>query len=195
MVRPGRDRLTGRVEVDETFGGAPEAGHVGRQHGQKAMILIAAQEAGPGIGRIRMTVVDRASQRNLHGFIAETVEPGSTVLIDGLTAYRNLEPLGYHHDFRAAVRSGLDAIAFLPRVHKVASLLKRWLLGTHQGAVSHGHLSYYLDEFTFRFNRRKSRSRGKRFYRLLQQAVEVEPVPYRRIVGPARGTKPPKHNL
>jgi len=68
-------------------------------------------------------------------------------------------------------------------VHLVASLLKRWLLGTHQGAVSFAHLDYYLDEFTFRFNRRTSRSRGQLFYRLLQQAVTVEPSPYKAIVG------------
>ena len=66
----------------------------------------------------------------------------------------------------------------LPRVHRVVSLLKRWLLGTHQGAIRHEHLDYYLDEFTFRFNRRKSTSRGKLFYRLAQQAVQVEPVPF-----------------
>jgi hypothetical protein len=78
---------------------------------------------------------------------------------------------------------GVGAAAeLLPRIHLVASLLKRWLLGTHQGAVSIEHLDYYLDEFTFRFNRRTSRSRGLLFYRLVQQAVELDPVPYEQIV-------------
>ena len=71
----------------------------------------------------------------------------------------------------------------MPRVHRAAALLKRWILGTHQGSVSDKHLDYYLDEFTFRFNRRHSRARGLLFYRLVQQAAQVAPVPYRQIVG------------
>jgi hypothetical protein len=77
-------------------------------------------------------------------------------------------------------------------VHLVVSLLKRWLMGTHQGAVSHKHLAYYLDEFTFRFNRRKSASRGKLFYRLVQQAVCVEPSTYDEIVRRAPGKLTPQ---
>ena len=71
----------------------------------------------------------------------------------------------------------------------MASLMKRWLLGTHQDALSREHLDYYLDEFTFRFNRRTSASRGKLFYRLAQQAVQVPPVPYRMLVGGANNQK------
>lgn len=195
MVRPGRDRLSGRVEVDETFIGASEEGHIGRQHGKKAMIVVAAQEDGRGIGRIRMKVIDRASQANLHGFIAESVTPGSTVLTDGLKVYRNMEKLGYTHEYSVVMKSQQTASDLLPRVHRVVSLLKRWLLGTHQGAVSHEHLGYYLDEFTFRFNRRTSRSRGKLFYRLIQQAVAVEPVPYRDMIKHVRGKKPGNHHI
>ena len=83
----------------------------------------------------------------------------------------------------------------MPQVHRVVSLLKRWLLGTHQGAVSHEHLDYYLDEFTFRFNRRTSRSRGKLFFRLLQQAVAVEPAPYKSMVRCAAPAKIQDHNI
>jgi len=195
MVRPGRDQLSGRVEVDETFIGAIEEGHVGRQHGKKAMVVVAAQEDGRRIGRIRMKVIDRASQANLHGFIAESVTPGSMVITDGLMAYRNIEKLGYGHEYRVVMKSQQTASDLLPRVHRVVSLLKRWLLGTHQGAVSPEHLGYYLDEFTFRFNRRTSRSRGKLFYRLIQQAVAVEPVPYRAMIKHVRGKKPGNRNI
>jgi transposase-like protein len=195
MVRPGRDRLSGRVEVDEAFLGATEEGHTGRQHGNKALIVVAAQEDGRGIGRIRMKPIDRASQANLHGFITEAVTPGATVITDGLKVYRNMDRLGYAHEYHVIMNSKQTASELLPRVHRVVSLLKRWLLGTHQGAVSHEHLGYYLDEFTFRFNRRTSRSRGKLFYRLLQQAVAIEPVPYQAMVQHARGKKSENNNM
>jgi len=195
MVRPGRDRLSGRVEVDETFIGAVEKGHIGRQHGNKALVVVAAQEDGRGIGRIRMKAIDRVSQANLHGFIRESVTPGSTVVTDGFKLYRNMDKLGYVHEYSVVMKSQRTASDLLPRVHRVISLLKRWLMGTHQGAVSREHLGYYLDEFTFRFNRRTSRSRGKLFYRLLQQAVSIEPVPYRAMVKHVRGKKPRNHHM
>lgn len=175
MVRPGRERLRGRVEVDETYWGAPEPGLRGRQIQDKAVILIAAEERGKGIGRIRLRQASTPSREQLHGFIGCAVEPGSVVRTDGLPAY--LEMRGYPHE-RVVLRGQAD---LLPRVHRVASLLKRWLLGTHQGAVSGEQLDYYLDEFTFRFNRRASASRGKLFYRLAQQAVAVDPHPLVKI--------------
>lgn len=176
MVRSGRDRLTGTVEVDETYWGAHEPEVIGRQTFDKALIVIAAQQDGTGIGRIRLRRIPDLTRTRLHGFIAEAVEPGSTVVTDGLNAYERLE--GYCHRAIVVKRQLQDASALLPRVHRVASLLKRWLLGTHQGSVGHAYLDYYLDEFTFRFNRRTSASRGKLFYRLAQQAVRVDPVPY-----------------
>ncbi len=172
MVRPGRDRLRGLVEVDETYWGAKETGVAGRLTHDKALIIVAAEEDGQGIGRVRLRHIPDFNRQTLHGFIAESVEPGSTVRTDGLNAYRELE--GYVHD-RQVQRKAEDE-HLLPRVHRVVSLLKRWLLGTHQGAVGQEHLDDYLNEFTFRFNRRKSVSRGKLFYRLAQQAVQVEPV-------------------
>jgi transposase-like protein len=114
-------------------------------------------------------------------FITEAVEPGSQVHTDGWEGYAGLTESGYRHRVTVIQTSKRRAVEVFPRVHLVASLLKRWLLGTHQGAVSFKHLEYYLDEFTFRFNRRPSRSRGKLFERLLQQAVAVEPVPYRTL--------------
>lgn len=183
MVRPGRDRLAGAVEVDETYWGTEEKGVIGRQTEDKALVIVAAQEDGPRkIGRIRLRRIDDLSKATLHGFIAENVEPGSVVRTDGLPAYRGLA--GYRHVPVVVTGSGHSADELLPRVHMVISLVKRWLLGTHQGAVSHQHLDYYLDEFTFRFNRRKSASRGKLFYRLAQQTVQVEPHPYRNLIKP-----------
>jgi ribosomal protein L37AE/L43A len=175
MVRPGRDRLQGTVEVDETYWGGPEEGLIGRLTETKTLIAVAAEEDGTGIGRIRLRRLPELTRRALHGFIGEAVEPGSTVRTDGLNCYLGLE--GYVHD-RQIQRDQDDDEHLLPRVHRVVSLLKRWLLGTHQGAVGHEHLDCYLDEFTFRFNRRKSASRGKLFYRLAQQAVQVGPAPF-----------------
>ena len=184
MVRPGRDRLSGRVEVDEAYLGATEAGHEGRQPGRKVLIVIAAQEDGTKIGRIRMRRVPDASAKSLQGFVVDVVDSGSRVHTDGWPGYTTLKGKGYVHEGTAQRRSdtpGAEA-DLLPRVHLVVSLLKRWLLGTHQGAVRSEHLDYYLDEFTFRFNRRTSQYRGKLFYRLLEQAVAVDPVTYGQLI-------------
>ena len=183
MVRPGRDRLAGTVEVDETYWGAVEEGVVGRLTEKKALVLVAAQHDGPRkIGRTRMRQVKDLSRATLHAFITENIEPGSVVRTDGLETYAGLK--GYRHDPIVITGSGKTADELLPRVHRVVSLLKRWLLGTLHGGVSHKHLDYYLDEFTFRFNRRTSASRGKLFYRLIQQAAQVEPHPYRTLINP-----------
>ena len=146
------------------------------------MVVIAVEEDGAGSGRIRMRQVPDGSAASLHGFIADAVEPGSTVVTDGLNLYQGMK--GYHHEAIVVKRQSADASTLLPRVHRVASLLKRWLLGTHQGAVQHEYLDYYLDEFTFRFNRRASASRGKLFYRLAQQAVQIDPVPFASLTQP-----------
>ena len=182
MIRPGRDRLSGEVEVDETLIGGVESDGGRRSVGNKALVAIAAEVRGQAIGRIRMQCIPDFSGQSLVGFVQDTVEPESIVMTDGWHAYRSLPDLGYRHDRRVLLGSGESAEAVLPRVHRAASLLKRWLLGTHQGGVSREHLGFYLDEFTFRFNRRTSRHRGKLFYRLLQQAVQVDPVPYRDLI-------------
>jgi transposase-like protein len=182
MVRPGRDRLAGEVEVDETYWGAEEEGVIGRLTHKKVLVLVAAQVDGAGIGRIRLRCLPDLTKASLHGFIGEAVEPGSVVKTDGLNAYRGLT--GYRHKPVVVGKRKASADDLLPRVHQVVSLLKRWLLGTHQGAVQPEHLDYYLDEFTFRFNRRNSASRGKLFYRLVQQAAQIGPHPYRTLVHP-----------
>jgi transposase-like protein len=183
MVRPGRERLSGRVEMDETYIGGLEEGVRGRQTETKALVAVACEEDGRGVGRVRLGRIDNASAACLHTFIEEAIQPGSVVHTDGWEGYGGLEKKGYIHEVTVLRRRKESPAELLPRVHLVASLVKRWLLGTHQGAVSLPHLDYYLDEFTFRFNRRKSRSRGKLFYRLLQQAVAVGPVPYKSVVG------------
>lgn len=194
MVRPGRDRLSGRIEVDETYLGSPEEGLRGRQIEKKSLIVIAAQENGRGIGRIRLRRIPDASSASLHPFVANVIEPGSVVHTDGWEGYTGLEARGYPHQVTILKHKKNAASDLLPRVHRVASLLKRWLMGVHQGAISPEHLDYYLDEYTFRFNRRTSRHRGLLFYRLLQQAAAVEPVPYRSIIKNVRGRKPKNHN-
>ena len=182
MVRPGRDRLAGALEVDETFYGGEEQGVRGRQTQSKSLIVIAAQEDGAGIGRIRMRRIPDASAESLMPFIEDTIELGSVVHTDGWLGYLPVAKKGYHHRVTFLKGKKESASELMPRVHRVASLLKRWLLGTHQGAVSREHLDYYLDEFTFRFNRRNSSSRGKLFMRLAEQAVAAAPAPYKSMV-------------
>jgi len=196
MVRPDRDRISGRVEVDETYLGGLEEGVHGRETFKKALVVIAAQEDGKGIGRIRMRRIPDASADSLLSFVESAVESGSLIHTDGWPGYAGLDTRGYGHEVTVIKRSKkTSASDLLPRVHRVASLLKRWILGTHQGAVSPEHLDGYLDEYTFRFNRRTSRSRGKLFYRLLQNAVAVEPAPYKDIIKGIRGPQPRNHSI
>jgi transposase-like protein len=181
MVRPGRDALTGTVEVDETYIGGKKPGKRGRGAVGKVLVVIAVEDKGNHLGRIRLRRVHDASEESLTPAVRESVEPGSVVRTDGWVGYGQLSSEGYNH---CVIRQ--DAYVgenLLPLAHRVAALLKRWLMGTHQGAVRALHIDYYLDEFTFRFNRRTSRSRGKLFYRLVQQAVAVIPVTAADIYG------------
>lgn len=187
MVRPRRDRLAGVVEVDETYIGGEEKGVRGRGSVTKSLVAIAAQEDGKRVGRIRLEPIPDASGIPLLAFVERSVEPGSVVRTDGWKGYRGLSSRGYEHEVVKIKGSGMLGHELLPRVHIVAALVKRWLLGTHQGAVRPLHLDYYLDEFTFRFNRRRSRQRGKLFYRLVQQAVQVEPVTWQDVADGERG--------
>lgn len=181
MVRPGRDRLAGAVEVDEIFIGGERPGKRGRGAAGKTLVVIAAQVDGTRIGRIRLARVVSASGNHLERAVSQAVEPGSTVRTDGWGGYNGLNDLGYRHEvIRPTPAVGEN---LLPLANRVAALLKRWLLGTHQGAVQPEHLDYYLDEYTFRFNRRTSGSRGLLFYRLLDQAVHLPPVLTRTLIG------------
>ena len=188
MVRPGRDRLFGWVEVDETYLGGWEEGMPGRRRGENSLVVIAAQVEGNRIGRIRMRVIPDASAGSLRPFIESSVAPGSTIHTDGWPGYAWLDAGVYDHQISLIKGRPREASKLLPHVHRVASLLKRWLLGTHQGAVEPQHLPYYLDEFTFRFNRRTCKSRGKLFYRLMQQAAATEPTTYAAMVKPSQAS-------
>lgn len=191
MVRPGRDRVSGTVEVDETYWGAEEKGVIGRLTHEKTLIAVVAQRDGKKVGRIRLARLSALTKKEVHAFVRQSIEPGSTLVTDGLNVYTGMAE--YKHSPIILKHQSEDASSLLPLVHRVVSLLKRWLLGTHQGAVHPEHLDYYLDEFTFRFNRRTSASRGKLFFRLMQNAVQVPPVPYRDLnkhVSPG-----PDHNI
>lgn len=174
MVRPGRDRLDGEIEVDEIFIGGVRAGKRGRGAEGKTLVLIAAQAAEKGIGRIRLKQIADASGTSLESALLTMAQPGSKIRTDAGQGYTGLKALGYDHQ---VIRESLDVGKnLLPLVNRVAALIKRWLLGTHQGAVHFSHLDYYLDEYTFRFNRRTSRSRGLLFYRLIDQAIHLLPI-------------------
>jgi transposase-like protein/predicted RNA-binding Zn-ribbon protein involved in translation (DUF1610 family) len=178
MVRPGRDQLSGIVEVDETYVGGKKPGKRGRGATGKALVGIAVEDKSEeGIGRIRLVHMEDASSASLTPFVRGVVQPGSTIRTDDWTGYGGLTDSGFGHVVLPSNK--------LKLAHLVAALLKRWLLGTYQGAVRPSHLAYYLDEFTFRFNRRTSASRGKLFYRLVQQAMMVDPAPVVTLKGPA----------
>ena len=188
MVRAGRERLKGRVEVDETYlaisDRAAPISPVGRKNSTaKVLVILAVETLQPKeFGRIGLRRIERDSKKFVLPFVQEVVEPGAQVHTDGSAAYRSLSELGYEHQASVMLGSKVPAHTAMPGVHRVASLLKRWLLGTHHGAVQPQQLDHYLDEYVFRFNRRTSASRGMLFYRLLQQAVVTDPVTYMDVV-------------
>ena len=189
MVRPGRDLLHGKVEVDETYVAITDiaktkSGRGGFQSNTTdAIVAIAIERLDPkGLGRIRLRRVLSKSSKHILPFIRESIAPGSQVCTDGSGAYLELTADGFVHQKNVLLGSDQLAHVTLPGVHRVAALLQRWLLGTHHGAIQAGHLDYYLDEFVFRFNRRTSRSRGLLFYRLVEQVVVTAPVTYQKIV-------------
>jgi transposase-like protein len=180
MVRPGRERLHGPVEVDETYVGGIEEGVRGRGTNTNFIVGIAIEILSPkGFGSVRLQRLRDVSANSLIAFIGDAVESGAEVYTDAWAGYSALARQGYRHKPINLSYSGDPAHVSMPGVHVVASLLKRWLLGTHQGSVTAQHLDAYLDEFTFRFNRRHSRQRGMLFYRLLENAVVTAPTRFR----------------
>lgn len=193
MIRPGRDRLRGTVEVDETYIGGTRAGKRGRGAAGKTLVAVAVEQVEPkGFGRCRLQVIPNAEAETLRSFLMDSVEPGSTVITDGWVSYPTATATQFVHRPFNITASGVRAHASLPGVHRVASLVKRWLTGTHQAAVEADHLQAYLDEFAFRFNRRRSEFRGLLFRRLLEQAVDSGPIAYKSlVVNPSpKATKP-----
>ena len=185
MVRPERDKLSGEVEVDETYIGGVEIGHgkQGRGSLTKTLVVVATECKGKQIGRVRFKCIADATREHLIGFIEDNVEKESTIITDGWKGYSSLSnSKNYKHDVKNITTTGKSAHELLPHVHMVDSLVKRWLNGTHQGKVSPKHLPHYLDEFAFRFNRKLSTYRGKLFYRLVQQAIDTTPIPFNEII-------------
>lgn len=185
MVRPDRDRLSGRIEVDESyFGGRNEGGKRGRGSENKTIVAIAVELHSPkGFGRIRMKRIPDVTEGSLIPFVCGIAKPGAEIRTDGWASYNALTAHGYLHHRSVISESGDPAHISMPAVHRVAALAKRWLMSTHQGAASGKHLDYYLDEYTFRFNRRSSKFRGLLFHRLIQQAAASPPTTYKEIVG------------
>lgn len=194
LVAPGRERLKGSVEVDESYFGGQEPGlRGGRQKGKKVLVAVAVERLEPsGFGRCRMAPIPDASGESLGSFLKENVEPGARVITDGWPSYPPATRKLYVHEPLTGA-SGAEASKLLPGVHRVSSLAKRWLLGTHQGSVDEQHLTGYLNEFVFRFNRRRSRSRGLVFYRVIELAASHDPVRFRELIanpGRSKATSP-----
>jgi hypothetical protein len=183
---------------DETFTAGVDEGMRGRREGRKTFDVIAAREDGPGIARIRLWRIPDASAESLMPFMKETIHPRSTSTPPACSVYLPVEAAGYDHEVTFLKGEKKTASELMPPVHRVASLQERWPLGTHQQAVTQKRLDYYLDEFTFRFNRRRSANRRKLLYRLAQQTVAIDPVPYKSVVGCyaiAAGAEGAGHNL
>jgi transposase-like protein len=190
MIRPGRELLRGEVEVNETYIGGEEAGVVGRGAKNKFLVAVTVEVVNDKPGRVRFRCIKNASSEELIPFVIDNVDRNSLVITDGWKSYSSLKDKGYKHKVMNISKSGKDANELLPRVHLIESLVKRWLMGTHQGAVSNRHLQYYLDEYSFRFNRRLSRHRSKLFYRIIQLAVCQEATTMDEITG-----KKSRHNI
>jgi transposase-like protein len=181
MVFPNREKLVGKVEIDETFVGGVSEGKRGRGAENKSLVIIAVEVLPKGTGRVRIGIVQDATGKNILKFVKNNIEMGTTIITDGWTGYAQLERRGYTHiKYRQVVALGNEEM--LPNVHRIAALLKRWLLGTHQNYASHARLQKYLDEFTFRYNRRKSNSRGLLFHRMIEQAISREPILSKNVI-------------
>ena len=177
MVRAERELLSGDVEVDETLvGGVEKDGKRGRGASKNIVVIAVEVKQPKGFGRVRMRHVPDASEISLIPFVCDVVMPWATVLTDGWKGYNDLSGYGYKHNKTVLSSTGDPAHVSMPGVHRVSSLLKRWILGTHQGSIFPAHLQSYLEEFTFRFNRRTSRSRGLVFRRLIEQSAVTEPI-------------------
>lgn len=155
MVRPERDRISGKIEVDETYVGGVEEGRRGgrRRESTKSIVVGAVEVRGRGSGRLRLAVVQDVSAASLVPFVEGAVAAGSTLLTDGWQGYA---PLRKTYDHQPATQGDpRNAAKLFPRIHRAFSNLKTWLAGTHHG-VSHTHLPYYVNEFVFGFNRRRT---------------------------------------
>lgn len=186
MVLSGRSKLQGTIEVDEVFIGGKKSGKRGRGAEGKSLVAVAVEIKGKKTGRVRLSKIPNASSESLNEFITNNIEKSSKVITDGWNGYNDLNQIGYIHEIQNSLaKNGEENI--LPNVHRIASLLKRWLLGTHQSYLNKNKLEYNLDEYVFRYNRRTSTSRGLLFLRLIEQAVMTPPVSYKEIINHNHG--------
>lgn len=184
MVRPGRDLLTGVVELDQSFLGGTSKGRLGASSDKSPITIAVERDVKGRLGRVRLELADRTGGLDMIDFACEVVTPGATIHTDGARMFTRLAAKGYTHQATRGY-AAKDRDTVMPGPHLVSSLLKRWTAGTLHYRVSQRHLPYYLDEFTFRFNRRNSKARGMLFYRLLQQAVDTDPHPLKELIGGA----------
>ena len=183
MVISDREKLSGSIEVDETLVGGKKSGKRGRGAEGKALVLVALEVKEHGTGRVRLAIIPNGTRKSINPFIQKNIAKESTITTDGWRGYVDIKKMRYVHGIsKDTILSEEDEI--LPNVHRIASLLKRWLLGTHQNYISKSYLQYYLDEFVFRHNRRKSKSRGLLFYTLIKQALSNEPIEYSEVMKP-----------
>lgn len=183
MILSDREKLSGEIEVDETLVGGKKSGKRGRGAEGKVLVLIAVEVKEYGTGRVRLALIPDASRKSLNQFIKDNIAKNSTITTDGWKGYVDINKMKYKHEIsQNTILSDDEKI--LPNAHRIASLLKRWLLGTHQNYITKIHLPYYLDEFVFRHNRRKSKSRGLLFYTLIKQAVSKKPIEYSKLINP-----------
>ena len=175
--------MTEELEADETYVGGIGTKIRGRGAKQKAIVTIASEVRGHGLGRIRMAKIPDLSAPSLRRFVRDNVRTGAELRTDAWSGYNGMEVMGYKHIVANVSDRGESAHVVMPCVHRVASLFDRWWLGIHQGAIRSKYFDYYLDEFTFRFNRCTSKARGLLFYRLIEQAVDCRPVPRKMIIG------------
>lgn len=181
MVFNDRSKLKGTIEVDEVLLGGKKSGKRGRGAEGKSLIAVAVEVQGRKTGRARLAKITNASSESLNKFIEDNIDKPSIIITDEWPSYNELESKGYTHVTQKATIKDNDE-EVLPNVHRIASLLKRWLLGTHQSYLNKNKLEYYLDEYVFRYNRRTSTSRGLLFLRLIEQAVIKAPVSYKEII-------------
>ena len=189
MVLSGRTKLQGVVEVvevDEVLVGGKTSGKRGRGAEGKSLIAVAVEVKGRKTGRVRLAKIPDASSKSLNTFIEDNIELSSTIITDGWPSYNQISANGYKHKVQKATAGDEDE-EVLPNVHRIASLLKRWLLGTHQSYLNKNKLEYYLDEYVFRYNRRTSKSRGLLFLRLIEQGVKTHPISYKKIINQKHG--------
>ena len=186
MVLSGRSKLRGIVEVDEVLVGGKVSGKRGRGAEGKSLVAVAVEVKGRKTGRVRLAKITDASSETLTKFILNNIEKSTTIITDGWPSYNEISKMGYSQKVQKSTVKD-DGEEVLPNVHRIASLLKRWLLGTHQSYLNKNKLEYYLDEYVFRYNRRTSTSRGLLFYRLIEQGAISKPITYKEITNQNHG--------